>query len=686
MTDKRGCHTGYFEYQLDDQGRIWTRYAPILATRPFEIPVTEFPSATELKARFQKVAGPYIYVYDEARRVITVTPKPEAAKMGFLLRGGRLVEVDREIATQWHLHDGSGGPKLPRGVKIEGIQVSGEIIAARGSDGILYLYKPTVPDAELPVKWSSNNGTPFGGKLHFPKARDWAFGLSIGVKPSERPTLEIMNPHTDIDNYYEGADGGKAFYGFTATVGILTENGREIRYWDTGLPADFQRGFLTPYRGRVVGEKLAQAGSTWLLFGRDNGVPGLWVKGYDHEMLGSTPGLRFVFDPPKIRKDRIYDLAEAERYVPLPPWQRIVLPTLEGEAIVTDRIGIHSTGQGNQAREITIEGKDTSGASGYYKKSLDDNDWTFIPTGEALGGKRITPTDTVTPTRPLTHDYPFGKWDGLPGAPIVRMELNDFHPFSTLDEASTLRITLRSGKEIDVLLRTTDGYSPLKHDARDDAAINKGIGEEKVLTGTLEVPPNVENGPDPEVRLFVRKYLSPYHHIPNLFVVDADLDHVDIYTEGRYRRSDKGFDYGHVPKLSISVKRDARGESEYELSANNPALKPGANMPAQRLEEIIANNKALKRVLRSDVWSRRWRHMSISSRTFAVHTVSKAAFFFMDLFGMTRRKHMGPISDIVPRFMKGHLRAHDFYTPEAYDRAVRIIEENIRQARTWRDS
>lgn len=686
VTDKRRGHTGYFEYKLDDQGRIWMRYAPILATKAFEIPVTAPPSAVELKARFERVAGPYTYVYEEARRVIVVTPKPDAVTRGFMLRGGRLVETDRNLAMQWQMHDGSGGPRLPKGVKIEGIQVSGEIIAARGSDGILYLYKPTVPDAELPVKWSSDNGTPFGGALRFPKARDWAFGLSIGVKPSQRPTLELMNPYTDIDNYYEGADGGKIFYGFTATLGVITDSGREIRYWDTGLPADFQRGFLTPHRGRVVGEKLAQAGSTWLLYGQDNGKPGLWVKDYDHEMLGSCPGLRYVFDPPKSDKGRIYDLADAQRYVPLPPWRPIDFPALEGDAILTDRISIHSTGQGNQAREIVIEGKDAAGSPGYYRRLLGDKDWTFVGTGETLAGETITPRQALVPTKPAVHDYPFGKWEGFRGAPIADVELNDFHPFLTLDEASTLRITLKSGKEVSVLLRTSDAYSPLQHDARDDGAIGKGIGEEKVLTGTLSVPPDVENSPDPEIRAFVRRYLKPYHHIPNLFVVNADRDHVDIRTKGRYRKSDKGFDYGRVPELSISVKRDARGESEYELLASVPALKASAGLSAGSLDEVIANNEALKKALRGDMRSRRARHLAILIKTLCLSAVSKAAFFFMDLFGATKKKYMGPISDIVPRFMEGHLCAHDLHTPEAYHRAVAIIEKNIRSARAYKNA
>jgi hypothetical protein len=56
----------------------------------------------------------------------------------------------------------------------------------------------------------------------------------------------------------------------------------------------------------------------------------------------------------------------------------------------------------------------------------------------------------------------------------------------------------------------------------------------------------------------------------------------------------------------------------------------------------------------------------------------------MDLFGLTEKKHMGSISDITPRLMDGQLRAHDFYTPEAYARAVAILDENIRQARAYK--
>src|SRR4051812_32619688 len=43
LTDKRYGRTGYFEYRLDDNGRIWTRYNPVLAPAPFDLPVTEPP-------------------------------------------------------------------------------------------------------------------------------------------------------------------------------------------------------------------------------------------------------------------------------------------------------------------------------------------------------------------------------------------------------------------------------------------------------------------------------------------------------------------------------------------------------------------------------------------------------------------------------------------------------------------
>ena len=56
-------------------------------------------------------------------------------------------------------------------------------------------------------------------------------------------------------------------------------------------------------------------------------------------------------------------------------------------------------------------------------------------------------------------------------------------------------------------------------------------------------------------------------------------------------------------------------------------------------------------------------------------------FFFMDLTGKSKSKHMGPISDLVPRFMDGHLKAHDWGTPDAYDRAKRILDANIAEAR-----
>jgi len=489
MRSKTEASTGYFDYVLKD-GKIWAKWNPTLPSAPFTIPVSEVSDEKKAEAILADGAGPYNYSFDRENSQLVVTPKPDASKLGFKMVSGHLVESDPKEARAWHLFDGAGGPALPPDEHIVEIQVSGEFIEARTNKNKMYSYDPTKPD---PVEWKADRGCPFGGDVHLPEGiRDWTLGMSVAVK-SNRTCIKAVNPYTDIDSYYEDAVGRKGAFGFTATTGVLLNGGHEIRYRDTGLPADFARGFLTPSHGSFTAEKLAQAGSTWLIFGYEpDGTPGLYARMYDYELNGNCPIKRYTYNDAPFSKDTVYSLNDMVERLPDPGWNNLPFPELSGKAMVTDRIDIRLTGMGNKEREIRIEGRDLTGASGFYHRKLDEKSWQFTPTGGPITGSPVTPGKADASkaiAEPLTRSFDRSEWSGdMKGAPVTNMELLDFHPYQTQDQPSTVRFTLESGKTVDAFVRTGDGWTMYKAPEKDTELIGEGVGLPKVLTGTLDVP------------------------------------------------------------------------------------------------------------------------------------------------------------------------------------------------------
>ncbi|MEU9130130.1 hypothetical protein AB0D08_18825 [Kitasatospora sp. NPDC048540] len=95
--------------------------------------------------------------------------------------------------------------------------------------------------------------------------------------------------------------------------------------------------------------------------------------------------------------------------LPSPDW--VHQPKIPGQ--ITDRISVHKTGPGSDARELRVEGA-SQGATGYWSKALTAPSWTFVPTGLPLTGAPLEnpgddrSRDTLAPVSP----YDFSGNDG----------------------------------------------------------------------------------------------------------------------------------------------------------------------------------------------------------------------------------------------------------------------------------
>jgi hypothetical protein len=538
----------------------------------------------------------------------------------------------------------------------------------------------------------AEEGCPFLGDVHLPEGiRDWTFGEAVAVKPI-RNCLKSMNPYTDIVGYFEDSQGHKGDFGFTATTGVLMGDGREVRYRDTGLPADFARGFLTPHHGQFVGEKLAGAGATWLLYGREpDGSPAMYARMYDYEINGDCPGRHYSYQKDEVSflpTDKVYSLADQVQTLPTPGWMKIPFPPLSGQAMVTDHIDLRLTGQGNEAREVRLAGRDATGRTGFYHKGIAEAEWHFTATSDPLMGEPVpvgqTDPSKATPS-PITRDYDRATWGGdLKGAPLRNIELLNFHPFQTQDQASVVRFTLASGAKVDALMRTGDAYTPYAVREQDTELLGEGVGLQKALIGTLDVPHTTQASQDPEVKAFVEQYLMRMHQKENQFMLLADSDQVQIFTDWYYRKSDQRFDWEKNPEIQVTFRRSDVGQTPYEKKASDAGLAPAAEMTAGELSAVIARNQALEAELTGDVQARQHHHLKRWMRAVGSQVAVTGLMWFGSALNITGNlKHAGQISQLMPPLMKAHSKA-DWHTarttPPGCERAVATLRQNIAQA------
>jgi hypothetical protein len=678
--------SGYFHYALKD-GRIWSRWDPVLPKESFSFPCGHPMTPQEGQAMVEDGAGPYTYAYDAENNRVLVEPRPDADRLGFKMIAGRLQEVPRHEAAAWHLHDGLGGPNLPEGEHVVEIQVAGDFIEARSNTNKMYSYDPTKPD---PVGWKAERGCPFGGEVHLPEGiRDWTLGEAVTIKP-KRTCIKAMNPWTDVVGYYQDPAGRKGDFNFVATTGVLTGDGREIRYRDTGLPADFTRGFLTPHHGRFQGEKLASAGSTWLLYGREpDGAPGLYVRMMDYEINGACPGKRYSYKESPFDPDKVYSMAEMVEFQPLQPWERVSFPPLHGQAALTDRIDILPVGQGNLSREIRLEGCDAQGRTGFYHKRLDQEGWNFQATGQPLLGQPVqvgvADPELSTPGT-VTLDYPQATWSRqLKKAPLRGIELVDFHPYQTQDQPSVIRFTLKSGKQVEVLLRTGDGYTMFNADPQEAALLGQGAGVPKVLAGTLEVPDSVLNSEDPEIRDFAQRHLEKLHHRENQVMVLADRDRLRLVSGWYHRNSDKGLDWNPNARWDVTFTRDARGETPFEKVALAPELRPEPGMTREELQGLLERNRATEARLTTDLKARKKEHRLKWLRAQGIELAIRGISLAGSALNLTRViRYAAPVTQLMPPLMDAHEKAQwaaAWSTPQGHTRAVEVLQENQARAR-----
>lgn len=532
---------------------------------------------------------------------------------------------------------GDNRPLLSKDETITEISVASEILAAVTDQDRLFIYKPTV--LERPITWSSKEGAPFPGEVYLPTdRRAWSFSCSVRDKAIRR--VDFMDPKDRV-MYYSDQNGTKFDFGFTATLYVLLGDGQRIVYWDTGLAPSFSRGFLTPLKGATQGQSLSAAGSTIFVSVVDSSNKlRFFTRMYDYEINGACPGLTYTFktqldqDLPELP----FALGFGQRKIPLEGWREHLTDGIT--KYLSSQVSIHLRGQGNDARELRIQGVNAEGKNGYYYKQMSEKDWQFSPDDRLKPVPQIPYAYNVASSN-LLKDYEGAVRSAT--RPGFQLSLKSFHPFLTAEEPSVITVTYK-GESADINLHTVDGWGLTAHKRHHEDLIGVQEGEPKLLQGTLRLNPEQLNCTDESPLCgVIRENFGPYHENMNSLQLMADNGAV-------YLGSNDGKLKLHFTRTVTQSEKDS---SFFIKRAMDSALREAPKNAEHRGKLLEMNQKTLGELqgLRKDYAADNAKYLTIDSIAVVARPLAELALKF-DKSDPTLEK---ATQDIAP-LLKSHAR------------------------------
>ena len=164
------------------------------------------------------------------------------------------------------------------------------------------------------------------------------------------------------------------------TLYFLTEDGQQIRFTDSGLPADFSRSLLGPERGSFIAENLNASADTMFVI---NKAGEMYTRLADFDTIGCDPMFfKYTYEklPQKYTGEQ-YLSNYSPWALPSEPWLKQPEIKLQGNARLTKHITILQNGRGNAARELRVAGLNKDAQTGFYSKQImqtDSDDWKFV--------------------------------------------------------------------------------------------------------------------------------------------------------------------------------------------------------------------------------------------------------------------------------------------------------------------
>jgi hypothetical protein len=338
----------------------------------------------------------------------------------------------------------------------------------------------------------------------------------------------VLGRRNQYAKYSEDIDGNAHHFGVmgTTTLYVLSENGQEIFFVDSGLPADFSHQVCGPERGSFISENISVSASTLFVINR---FGEMYTKMEDYDLNGGSEVVfNYYYDrrPKDSRSGQDVWTNWSAWALPLEDWRKQPRIPVFGLGKISKDISILQNGEGNAARELRVAGLNEFGQTGYYFKQIYDLIWKFksapleIPKDHLI--EPLTPQQidlASKEARGATTDMNYKGIIDFGIKSIYEVELLDFNLHCT---PATLRVHLPSGKYVDSKLHTVEMWAIFykRHAPGRD-------GTPKLFFGTLEVSLEALQSKDREIST-VAELLKDSHFNTFKFVVSASTDKIKI--------------------------------------------------------------------------------------------------------------------------------------------------------------
>jgi len=306
----------------------------------------------------------------------------------FAVEGGRIwvrpSEASKSAQKSWKLLGGTGLPRrkngesfTPPSAPVKWVVADLRFVIAVDVNNRVYDVQFDAMVDELrddAIDWQDKWGMPW-------RMMPELVHMPANVKTADTSLL--------MENFSEDIDGNTHPILLIHSFYVLEDTGTRFRFNDPWLPVNrFDMRFSSPERGRFIVRNFSSSGST-LLVVDDAGR--LFTRLIDFDTMGGNPGIRYTYERSRRFAEPSHPFLSLQANLPfwfdtrsLPAERWRPQPAPPGR--FTDRLAVVQTGRGNAARELRVEGADATGRSGYWKKVIDADAWTFEPTGLPIEG------------------------------------------------------------------------------------------------------------------------------------------------------------------------------------------------------------------------------------------------------------------------------------------------------------
>ncbi|MBF0363120.1 MAG: hypothetical protein HQK49_19015 [Oligoflexia bacterium] len=549
------------------------------------------PSEVFIKTPFLTTNGLYDFALKDDRIWIKKRTNP-LREMPYYDVFGATLKVD----TEWRLLGKNGMPFFtginkndPLPNKIISISVDADHLIAIGDNGKVYQYG---------YKKGYRSGKPDNPKEYTLWSYRWGAPIETPLSMPEKYRAYAIGRHNSETMFYTDQAGNEINYGERGIshLYILSDNGQEINIADTGLPADFSRQYTGPDRGRFIAENISVAGEHIFLISK---YGEMYTKFEDYDSNGGTPFFNYYYGANKMSKLKgdDFDTQLMPRKLPLADWKKQpTIPTGE-KGKISKNITIIVKGQGDQNREIRVQGLNSEGKPGYYYKMVTSDKWQFQETNNEMkiDEKDFIENDPQKLARGQNNDIKmFGEMEfktGLLGSPLkpnLQIELLDYNMYAT---PITMRVHINEKKHFDLLVHTVDSYFMLIE--KDPEHYSNNI---RRMKGTLEIPKDVLKSTDKEISELVNNYFKPFHLQTFKLPFIGNKQFAEMWSKTKYNGEQVSIKMSFA-KDSISSKIDPKTITHYTEIANNQKLLLNSNNEKKRNEGKEEKNESQFKLL-----------------------------------------------------------------------------------------